>query len=69
MTKIVEQLGAIDRVMKQRVHFDVEDIKEIKDWEIGKDYKIELQVTMRKKADEEGKPVSASFEINKVKSL
>ncbi len=42
------------------------DLKEIKDWEVGKEYKVELTIKQTGKHERDGK-FSGEFEVMKIK--
>lgn len=49
-------------------HLDLssDEIKEIKNWEVGKSYKIVLEVRQVSKREDKDKKISACFEVRKV---
>lgn len=49
-------------------HLDLssDEIKEIKNWEVGKNYKIVLEVRQVSKREDKDKKISACFEVRKV---
>lgn len=50
--------------MKPSLYVTAKDLSAIKDWKVGKKYKLELEVTMRS-ATQDLERTSASFEIDK----
>lgn len=53
--------------MKPTLRLREDDLKEIKDWEVGEDYTLVLEVTQDFKEIDDGK-YKAGFKINKVKA-
>lgn len=49
-------------------HLDLssDEIPQIKDWEVGKSYKIVLEVKQTSKREDKDKKISACFEVRKV---
>jgi len=49
-------------------HLDLssDEIKEIENWEVGKNYKIVLEVRQVSKREDKDKKISACFEVRKV---
>ena len=58
--------------MKPSMHVSADDLPEIKDWDVGKTYRMEI--TARQTSKDEYKPngkveLSAGFEITKIKPI
>ena len=57
-------LDSYDRKMK----FSDKELPESKEWEVGEVYKLEVEVKMTKREDEEGAPAISTYEVLKVKN-
>lgn len=59
-------------VMKPMLCLSASDLPDIDEWEIGKEYKMEVTARLKSKneqEDEGGESMDARFEIKKVRSL
>jgi hypothetical protein len=48
------------------IYLSSKDLKEIKDWEVGKNYKVVLEIKQKSKSEDADKAISASFDIIKI---
>lgn len=53
-------------VFRPSIHLDEDQLKEIKDWEVGRNYTLILEVTQKSKREDSNKKISASFDIMKI---
>lgn len=58
-----------DPWINQTLNFSEKELPEGKDWEVGKTYKLEIEVRQHSKSQEEGKPLNSCFTVTKVKAL
>lgn len=62
--------GLVDMAMKPMFHITSKDLPEVKDWEVGKNYRIEMEVKQKSKSEHDNDHgVMASFTIEKIKAL
>lgn len=55
--------------MRPHIYLSSEEVKEVKSWEVGKTYKVALELKQVLKSEERNGSVSASFEVMKYKVL
>jgi hypothetical protein len=48
------------------IHLSSKDLKEIKNWEVGKTYKVILEIKQKSMSEDADKTISASFDIIKI---
>lgn len=53
--------------MKPILHLSSKDLKEIEDWEVGKEYKVELTIKQVSK-HEDGKEMRGEFEVTSIET-
>lgn len=53
--------------MKPSLHLSSKDLKEVKDWEVGEEYKVELTIKQKSKREHDGM-MMGDFEVVSVKS-
>ena len=54
--------------MQPRLRLSESNLKEIKNWDVGKKYKLTLEVTMEFKEKEDGEKVKGGFKVNNVQA-
>jgi len=66
-----EEMKAISLHMEEmqpRLRLSESNLKEIKNWDVGKKYKLTLEVTMEFKEKEDGEKVKGGFKVNNVQA-
>lgn len=55
-------------IFNREIEFSEEELPEIKNWEVGKEYTIEVKVRQTSSRQDEGKKMKANFLVKQVKS-
>ena len=68
MKTIKPETSSMDMPKEWYPHLDLssDEVKEVKNWEVGKSYKLSLEVKMTQKREDKDKKISACFEVRKV---
>jgi hypothetical protein len=53
-------------IFRPSIHLEEDQLKEIKNWEVGEKYTLILEVTQKSKRENSDKKISASFDIMKI---
>lgn len=63
-----EMLENEEYVFDREIEFSEEELPEIKNWEVGKEYTLELKVKQVSAVQKDGKKMKANFLVKQVKS-
>ena len=71
MAKHIQQLEAIKRKIEPegRVHLNSKKLAEIKNWQVGKEYEVQIRMRQTNMSEMEKGLVDAGFEIKTIKVL
>lgn len=63
------QMMALEMINSSKLKLNSEDLPAVKEWQVGKKYKLELDVMMVESELEMDDTISAKFSIKKAKAL
>ncbi len=70
MKKVIPQKQGIDSSPEEKrypfIHLSSKELPELKKWEVGKTYKIILEIKQKSMSEDSNKEISASFDIIKI---